>query len=137
MHPYVSSGLVYAPSSFISFILGMTMNNVERAASAGSPAHNFTVPHRHLSVSAGTVDILGGAHPRQVSGRARPVARNLRYGAACATPRTNHRGGEPPPARRGPFHTVYDRTRQESKHRAPVIVVIGDALFVYSDDASA
>jgi hypothetical protein len=29
------------------------------------------------------------------------------------------------------FHAVYDRTREESKHRAPVIVVLGDALFLY------
>jgi hypothetical protein len=46
---------------------------------------------------------------------------------------TDGRDGASLPELDEAFHAVYDRTREESKDRAPVIVVLGDALFLYRD----
>lgn len=46
---------------------------------------------------------------------------------------TGGRDGSSLPELDKAFHAVYDRTREESKQRAPVIVVLGDALFLYRD----
>jgi hypothetical protein len=60
--PFVSSGLVFAPSSFVSFLFGITLNNVTRGASAGTLAHDVTVPAFTFGLG-GNLDMLGALLP--------------------------------------------------------------------------
>jgi hypothetical protein len=60
--PFISSGLVFAPSSFVSFLVGLTLDNVTRAASLGSPAHDVTVPAITFGLG-GNLDMLGALIP--------------------------------------------------------------------------
>ncbi len=60
--PYLSTGLVFAPSSFVSFLFGITLNNVERGASAGTLAHDVTVPSFTFGLG-GNLDMLGALLP--------------------------------------------------------------------------
>ena len=60
--PYISSGLVFAPSSFVSFLVGLTLDNVTRPASLGAAAHDVTVPAITFGLG-GNLDMLGALIP--------------------------------------------------------------------------